>query len=446
MPKEVFFMHLALLSCVACQSSTTQKFVTEFAEAVSSTINETKECFEDKSVKIRTFPSLNEYQSNHASFDPRHSTYQGNIVNFSCNTIESLPKNSFISFGSNSIMKIDLHDKAISEIGPGAFLELFCLQELNLSHNNLTNLSEGSFEGLRSLVQLDLSFNNLQDIPDNGLTFMELKTLRVLDLSHNEIHSLNHLSFMTLDALEILRMDHNKIKTVDPRVFNYLGALKQLYLNDNALVETSAEQWKGLTNLTDLDLSNNYLSSFDMTGNYSFVHLRNLNLSGNTLQYINIFGIKQTFPNLFSLDLSNNNWFCQDLDVLKHGLHDSKITLPTPVECKTDSSTSATSIPVKTPKVEPVPDSQNTEIEKGYEKHILDQNKMIMDSNAKIADAVQELKSIVIFLFIVIILCVVVEAGVRLGICRSWYYSLMGRGGRGYLDANDSESVGLIPR
>ncbi|XP_050511559.1 leucine-rich repeat-containing G-protein coupled receptor 5-like isoform X2 [Diabrotica virgifera virgifera] len=443
MPKEAVLFCLALLSCVASQSPTTQNFVTQLAESVTSAMNETKECFEDKSAKIRTFSSLNEYQGNRASFDPRQPTYQGNIVNFSCNTIESLPKNSFISFGSNSIMKIDLHDKEISEIEPGAFSELFCLQELNLSHNNLTNLSEGSFEGLNSLVQLDLSFNSLQEIPDNGLTFIELKTLRVLDLSHNEIKSLNQLSFMTLDALEILRIGHNKIKTIDPRVFNYLGALKQLYLNDNSLVETSAEQWKGLTNLTDLDLSNNYLSSFDMTSNYSFAHIRNLNLSGNTLQYMNIFGIKQTFPNLLTLDLSNNNWFCQDLEVLKHGLHDSKIILPTPVDCTTESSTASTS--VKTPKVEPVPNTQNNEIEKKYEQ-ILDQHKMLMDSNEQISAAVQDLRGIVIFLFIVIILCVVVEAGMRLGICRSWYYSLMGRTSRGYFDANDSESVGLIPR
>lgn len=430
MKSWVFIVLVAFLSSNAVPTS---------ISTTDTAPTDTHECAEDKSSKIRTFANFTEYQGNKNSFDPRHKNYQGNIVQFSSKTIPKIVKNTFISLGSDNIMKLDLHGKSIEDIEIESFKGLFCLQKLDLSHNNLSNLTEGSFAGLENLQELNLSFNSLKYVPDSGLAFITLKSLRVLDLSHNKITILDRRSFMTLYDLNVLNIGYNDIKIIDTKVFNYMESLEKLFLNDNDLVEISAGQWKGLTNLTDLDLSNNYLSSFDMNDKYSFINLKNLNLSGNDLKDIDIYSIRKTFPNLTNLDLSQNSWYCSDLEVIKRVLRDSRITLTRSIDCNDDDT-------IETSTSKQVTVTPVSKLQRGLEVQLLRQNNQILETNEHIVDDIENLRNVIMCLMIALIIFSIIAIALKMGICRSWYYSATGRSNRGYIQTRDAESVGLITR
>ncbi|XP_057652785.1 leucine-rich repeat neuronal protein 2 isoform X1 [Diorhabda carinulata] len=430
-----FLLLVAFLS--SNEASTTKP--PSYSTTEDDLFTETLECVEDKSAKIRTFANLTEYQGNKNSFDPRHKNYQGNIVQFSTKIIPKIVKNSFISLGSDNIMKLDLHGKSIEDIEDESFKGLFCLQKLDLNHNNLSKLSENSFAGLENLEELDLSFNLLKDVTDSSLAFIKLKSLKVLDLSHNKITVLDRRSFMILYDLKVLNIGYNDIKNIDPKVFNYLESLEKLFLNDNDLIEISAGQWKGLTNLTDLDLSNNYLSSFDMNDKYSFINLKNLNLSGNELKDIDIYSIRTTFPNLTNLDLSQNSWYCGDLTIIKRVLKDSKITLPRSIDCNDDETGEVTTS-------KQITTSSVSKFQRGIEVELLRQNNQILETNEHIVDDIESLRNVVMCLLVALIIFSIIVFTVKMGICRSWYSSVSGRNNRGYIQTSDVESVGLITR
>ncbi|CAH1115233.1 unnamed protein product [Psylliodes chrysocephalus] len=444
---KVYIALLAFLATSVSQS-TNSSSISKPGNNSTASPSQIKTCFIEKTRRVRTFPTLVDYQGNHYSFDPRDPTYQGNIVNFSFTTIYNLSTNDFVSFGSDSIMEIDLHHKEIKSVGTGTFKGLFCLSKLDLSFNNLSMVTEGSFEGLENLKQLDLSHNQLVDIPDSGMAFLALKNIEVLDLSFNKIRSISKLSFMFLYNLEILNLGHNKIKTIDDRVFNYLTQLKELSLNDNLLVETFAEKWNGLENLTSLDLSDNYLTSFDTGNNYTFYNLKRLNLSGNSLQHFNVYWLRKNFPALVSLDLANNSWFCEDLESIKHGIIDLRITIPREVGCseikttsvKTTTTQSTTAVPTRGA----VQTSSQPQVNYGVE--LLKQNGKIIESNKELVMAVDSLRTMVIIVFLVVIIGMVIGIGERAGCFKNLSQQVRGRSNRGYLDSNDIESVGLISR
>lgn len=61
-----------------------------------------------------------------------------------------------------------------------------CLQEVDLSHNQLSEVL--GLEVLPGLVILDLSYNRLLNIP--GLHRLACRTLRALSIAHNQLESL----------------------------------------------------------------------------------------------------------------------------------------------------------------------------------------------------------------------------------------------------------------
>ncbi|KAG5876448.1 hypothetical protein JTB14_019561 [Gonioctena quinquepunctata] len=352
----------------------------------------------DPESKTRTFHSLVEYQGSKTTFNMNGLGYQGNIVNFDCNTIERLPKNSFVSFDSEYITKISLDHKGLRTIDIGAFLGLICLYELDLSFNNLSHLTEGSFEGLENLGILDLSHNLLENIPDSGLTFFTLKNLRELDLSHNRISSLEKYSFMTSSELEELRIGFNKIRTIPDGLFNYMRRLRVLELDNNYLTDITPENWKGLFSLSVLNLAGNYLTSFDTTHNFSFLLLESLNLSGNSLTKLNVFGIRQHLPSLKMLDLNRNNWFCEDLEIIKHQLQDSSIAFEVTVNC---SEVTTTSVKHPSPESTPTPTTPPTPVTskaRDYAKEVYLQNGEVLVSNKRLEDSVDHLQKLLVYL------------------------------------------------
>lgn len=407
--------------------------------------NATRQCKLDNSNKRVTFSSLLEFQANSLSFDPDQSTYQGNTVNFNFKSIDRLTKNSFLSFSSDSIVKIILNNKGIQAIDNGAFNGLFCLHYLELRRNNISSLTANIFNDLENLWLLDLSENAIRHI-SNGMIFQLLHKLKVLNLSKNVIINLNDYDFYNLTSLEILNLSYNKISIVPSDLFKSLNSLKELYLNNNNLIDIDPEKWTNLENLDELNLAGNFLTKFDPTYNFSFINLKILNVSHNSLNYLNVIALRKNLPKLEIIDINLNDWYCSDLNIIRHYLADSKITIVGDVNCSNtkvykrrstteDSSFIPGSITFSTVSTSKLQSARNSS------KEILLQNYRILTTNNKIFESVQKLQNLLAYLCTIVVVFLLINIFMRTGVCHNLYSRMVDR----HVDAeNDRERLILL--
>lgn len=156
-----------------------------------------------------------------------------------------------------------------------------------LAENEL-NRWEGPVKGVKSLLYLDLTGNNCDYVSEKFFTYMS--SLETLLIAQNRLgNGLAAETFRNLSALKTLDMHDNQLKVVSPNLFS------------------------GLTNLTDLNLSNNYLSSWN--GNIAgLVNMKTFNISNNLFQSLPMalcrdLDVIQTFSNIY-IDIFGNPLKC----------------------------------------------------------------------------------------------------------------------------------------
>lgn len=371
--------------------------------------------------RTRNFSSLEEYQGSRISFNPHHYGYQGNVVTFTFEKLETIPKNSFISFGSEGIVELHLENKYIEKIDVGAFLGLDCLNDLNLNNNNLKDLPEGAFEGLDRLKNLLLRNNLLQSTPDGGMAFLHLRSLKILDLSRNRIKNLQKISFDSLQNLKVLNLGYNEIRIIEDTIFNSLTNLGFLLLNNNYLTTIHPERWENLEQLTVLNLADNFLISFDTGYNFSFANLTKLNLSGNFLKVLNGIEIKRSFLKLEDLDIGNNPWLCKDLNAFRSSLVGSNIVLSPEIRCSKERKRWS----ILTPPPEDTPEQRNNStlklldsVERNISKQIHDE---INEGNTKLLTKIEYIQVFLTSVSVIAVMCFIMVLIVKLKVCHVVY-------------------------
>lgn len=242
-------------------------------------------------------------------------------------TIETpkLERNSFISKDSGYIIKLNLQNKNIKTVAPGAFTNLDCLHYLNLSENEIEEIEEKTFEDVSRLLELNLSFNKISLVKD--YSFMKLRELRFLDLSHNQIETIKLNSFATLRSLKILNITSNKLNVIDVNTFRYTLALEELLLGNNKLEYFEMKGLSILKNLKRLNVDNNRLNTFDSSGNFQIESLKEIEINGNNLTRLNVFEFRKSYPSVEVLGLNNNYFDCDDLKYIIKGLADSRLKI-----------------------------------------------------------------------------------------------------------------------
>ncbi|XP_013380771.1 LOW QUALITY PROTEIN: protein toll-like [Lingula anatina] len=154
-----------------------------------------------------------------------------------------------------SLLRLELNDDGIEEIGGGVFSELHDLQYLDLSGNQLSHLPPNLLKSQVALRVLDLHGNNISSVSHEN--FETLTSLIVLKLNKNNLVQIRSGTFSGLRRLQFLHLDHNKIHVIEHGAMPTASLnLEELYLQNNLL-----------HNIPEFLFDNNNIELVNMTRN-----------------------------------------------------------------------------------------------------------------------------------------------------------------------------------
>ncbi|CAG5118387.1 unnamed protein product [Candidula unifasciata] len=256
-------------------------------------------------------------------------------LDLSNNPIGSVHDHAFGYLGSHLKILI-LSGNNSSQPPKNAFQHLTLLEELTLQNYNVTLLTQSSayFLSLGKLTQLTLDNWKLESIdpgsvqlpsstrlqsltllnqvmvslPVDELHLPELQYLKRLHISHTNIHEIPPGSLSSLNSLTELDLSDNKITSLDADCFTGVGdTLARLFLSNNQL--TSISLLPGLADLTDLqelDLSFNQIISIPDLSRIHTTKPLALNLSHNGINVVPESAFVGIADKLKTIDLSYN--------------------------------------------------------------------------------------------------------------------------------------------
>ncbi|KAG8432543.1 hypothetical protein GDO86_016977 [Hymenochirus boettgeri] len=185
---------------------------------------------------------------------------------------------------------------------------LWRLNTLLLSHNQIPDIDATSWSGMQSLQILDLRTNRISEL---SATFsFGLDSLIQLLLANNFLSTIPEKCFEYLHKLEFLDLQGNMISRLQSRALRPLTNLRRLQLQNNLLRSLQNNDFSALQRLEFLDLSGNQIQDLPPAVFSSLHSLIFLNLQQNHLRHLR-------FPTLRNLPapgtvllLSNNPWEC----------------------------------------------------------------------------------------------------------------------------------------
>ena len=142
-------------------------------------------------------------------------------------------------------------------------MDLFNLEYLKLSQNQLIEIEHGTFLNLTKLIELDLSSNHLIKVEKSLLK--NSRFLLELNLSSNKLEFLDKELFVNLKQLVSLDLSNNSIKSFS---FLSVGLSKLTDLNIQFNLITSFEQLYGLDSMANVYISSDLLSKIEYAKNF----------------------------------------------------------------------------------------------------------------------------------------------------------------------------------
>lgn len=264
--------------------------------------------------------------SNCISFTTTSSILQTSSSASSSNVPKSLPLVQHLQHSSTSALvlpasteRVDFSRKNISSFPVNFFCESSNkkVSFLNLTANQFTEVSSIGFSvksntpstiisssqvpacKVETLKVLDLTWNRIKVLTDRG--FYILPQLESLILSHNSIVRAEESSLAGLSSLKRLDLSSNQLVALPPRFFqSVLGTLEELSLKNNSISVLPPGLFDGLSNLIELDLSHNSITSH-WVGSSTFstlVKLKSLDLGHNRMSRVD----SGTFKSLIDLN------------------------------------------------------------------------------------------------------------------------------------------------
>ena len=231
---------------------------------------------------------------------------------------------AFSGFNSLLLSKLILANNTLKTLPATVFAGLTSLEVLDLRNNYIAGLRKNTFSDLRSsLTSLFLSNNVITNggLPDGLLSrFDQLTSLEIED---NLLTRLPATMLVGSTNIAELSLAGNRITTFTGDSFSSLQRLVKLQLDRNDIVALTTGTFRSLTSLRELDLSGNRLLHLYDESLEGLDSLMTLNLSVNQLSNLTV-NVLLPLTRLKSLDLSHNLF-----RRLSNGLFVNKTTLVT---------------------------------------------------------------------------------------------------------------------
>ncbi|XP_043959961.1 toll-like receptor 13 isoform X1 [Gambusia affinis] len=176
------------------------------------------------------------------------------------------------------------------------------VSKLQFRSNNLRTVSSYYFKPCVNVVELDLSENHIKIIDENAFTSM--RNLTTLRLSKNKLSSVP-TAIRTLQNLSQLDLSNNMISTLTCQDFSNQTRLKELSLQNNSIFKLTECAFKGLVHLQILRLQSSQITDLKGAFKTSLPKLKQLLLNGNKLTAIRK-GEFEGLKSLWSLSLHQN--------------------------------------------------------------------------------------------------------------------------------------------
>ncbi|GAB0096939.1 uncharacterized protein DMENIID0001_125240 [Sergentomyia squamirostris] len=209
------------------------------------------------------------------------------------------PLRNIVGITSDSLTTLNLINCRLGSLPIDVFANLPALIHLNLGRNNRLSLmaKDGSQVTSESLKRIDLSYCNMGTIEIGGFPQLTTAVLR-----GNMIRQLPKDAFGKNQNLENLDLSLNAIGYVHPQTFRELSNLKHLDLSINMIPRIERDTFKNNNLLSTINLSRNYIGRFNRIQASS---LRSLNMSWCEIVTIDPDALAGC-PTITELDLSNN--------------------------------------------------------------------------------------------------------------------------------------------
>lgn len=217
-------------------------------------------------------------------------------------------------------------------------LLLYIFQGLNklsfieLSDNNINKISPTTFTKLSQLKILKLKGNHLKMSSISQLKITA--SLEEIDLSSNDLVGPIDLNFFPrLTNLRELFLSHNSLSSIKKGSFENFRNLTTLYLDHNQIDVLEDHAFRNLTTLTNLDLSNNRIVAISGASLAHLVNLLDLNLKHNYLRALTA-DLILPLRSIQNLSLDDNEISMVASDALRNSTVLKRLTLTrNPLNC-----------------------------------------------------------------------------------------------------------------
>lgn len=190
--------------------------------------------------------------------------------------------------------------------------------------------------GIMSSTQvLHLNGNNFQILPSRVFQERGLINLQKVFLSECKLGEIAKDAFVQLTNLVELDLSSNLLTSVPSASLNECPSLRRLLLSSNPIRVIKSEAFINLTNLVFIDLSSNQIDLIESHAFRGLSKLQFLKLESNRLQTLAP-TVVADLPALFSFDLHQNQWNCDcDLRPSREWMIRNNVPQSVPPACST---------------------------------------------------------------------------------------------------------------
>lgn len=285
--------------------------------------------------------------SNRIAILPRltfHGLIWLKVLNLDGNDIENVWPGTFDV--TPRLEMVYLNNNRIRTIDGKLFARNVGLMEVHIQSNNITRLDGMVVAHLKKLIsfrvndnpivglqhiQVDSVYTNIRNIgcagcvignrtekllaSNNRIEYVVLDTqspkVTELELNINRLTSFQNLT--QLKHLTLLDVSENRLNDISVKSFANLSQLSTLRLRDCGLRSINFGLFSYKPRLRLLDISHNQLGHVELIMFTGLKYVRELYLEGNNIIEMDMSSVRQYFPILNTIGLSQNSWNCTNL-------------------------------------------------------------------------------------------------------------------------------------